>query len=55
MKKKVSRRLIAAFTMAAMLVTLMPSGAVFAAPAEKAGEATKVETTPSAGRRPWGF
>ena len=45
MKKKASRRLIAAFTMAAMLVTLMPSGAVFAAPAEEAGEATKVETT----------
>ena len=42
MKKKASRRLTAAFTMAAMLVTLMPSGAAFAAPAEEAGEATKV-------------
>lgn len=45
MKKKASRRLVAAFTLAAMLVTLMPSGAAFAAPAEEAGEATKVETT----------
>lgn len=45
MKKKASRRLTAAFTMAAMLVTLMPSGAAFAAPAEEAGEATKVEIT----------
>lgn len=41
MKKKASRRLVAAFTMAAMLVTLMPSGAAFAAPAEEAGEATQ--------------
>lgn len=45
MKKKASRRLVAAFTLAAMLVTLMPSGAAFAAPAEEAGEATKVEIT----------
>ena len=30
MKKKASRRLTAAFVMAAMLVTLMPSGAAFA-------------------------
>lgn len=30
MKKKASRRLTAAFTMAAMLVPLMPSGAAFA-------------------------
>lgn len=35
MKKKASRRLTAAFTIAAMLVTLMPSGAAFAAPAEE--------------------
>lgn len=41
MKKKASRRLVAAFTLAAMLVTLMPSGAAFAAPAEEAGEATQ--------------
>ena len=41
MKKKASRRLTAAFTMAAMLVTLMPSGAAFAAPAEESGEATQ--------------
>ena len=45
MKKKASRRLTAAFAMAAMLVTLMPSGAAFAAPAEEDGEATKVEIT----------
>ena len=45
MKKKASRRLVAAFIMAAMLVPLMPSGAAFAAPAEEAGEETKVETT----------
>lgn len=44
MKKKASRRLVAAFTLAAMLVTLMPSGAAFAAPAEEAGEATAVTT-----------
>lgn len=41
MKKKASRRLVAAFTLAAMLVTLMPSGAAFAAPAEESGEATQ--------------
>lgn len=41
MKKKASKRLVAAFTLAAMLVTLMPSGAAFAAPAEEAGEATQ--------------
>ena len=35
MKKKASRRLTAAFTLAAMLVTLMPSGAAFAAPVEE--------------------
>ena len=45
MKKKASRRLTAAFTMVAMLVTLMPSGAAFAAPAEAKVQATKVETT----------
>ena len=44
MKKKASRRLVAAFTLAAMLVTLMPSGAAFAAPAEESGEATAVTT-----------
>ena len=44
MKKKASRRLTAAFVMAAMFVTLMPSGAAFAAPAEESGEATAVTT-----------
>lgn len=50
MKKKASRRLVAAFTMAAMLVTLMPSGAAFAAPAEAAGEAVQATQATAAAK-----
>lgn len=51
MKKKASRRLVAAFTLAAMLVTLMPSGAAFAAPAEEAGEAIQATAVAKAAPR----